>query len=131
MTATAPELHELHFSIQIAMSFVCRTTAIVVLTKVQHKGLTDPKDQDFFTPVVMGAAVTVPHIGLIIPRALLVMKRQRGWNKVAMDLIASCQRCFCVHELLCWPLSSASFVQCRHAIAAMRKANELCRFVAR
>ena len=91
MTATAPELHELHFSIQIAMSFVCRTTAIVVLTKVQHKGLTDPKDQDFFTPVVMGAAVTVPHIGLIIPRALLVMKRQRGWKQVrdGLDCLTS------------------------------------------
>lgn len=81
MTATAPELHVLHNTIQNAMSFVCRTIAIVVLTKVQQMGLTDPKDQDSFAPVAMGTAVTVPRIGLIIPRALSVMKRQRGWKQ--------------------------------------------------
>lgn len=52
------------------MSFVCRTIAIIVLTNVQHMGLTDLKDQDSFTPVAMGAAVTVPCIGFINPRAL-------------------------------------------------------------
>lgn len=66
----APEQHELHSSIQIIMSFVCRTIAIIVLTNVQHMGLTDLKDQDSFTPVAMGAAVTVPCIGFINPRAL-------------------------------------------------------------
>ena len=70
MTAMAPERYELHFSIQIALTFICRTIANIVLTNVQHMGLTDLKDQDSFPPEAMGAAVTVPCIGLMIPRAL-------------------------------------------------------------
>jgi hypothetical protein len=91
----------LYFSIQIAMLFVCGTIAIVVLTNVQHMGLIDPNDQDSLMPVVMGAAVTVPRIGLIVPRAVSLMKRQRGWKQGRdgfvlphVDVVHVCTSCF-------------------------------------